>query len=78
MGGEQAGLSLIYAVTVDVAKRWRGIRMTPGDLEKLNELRAEVAVPRELFAAILEDSNLRQGACDERSLVAIEVSVEPR
>jgi transposase-like protein len=43
MGGEQAGLSLIYAVTVDVAKRWRGIRITPGDLEKLNELRAEVA-----------------------------------
>ena len=43
MGGEQAGLSLIYAVTVDVAKRWRGIRITPGDLEKLNELRTEVA-----------------------------------
>ena len=45
MGGEQAGLSLIYAVTVDVAKRWRGIRLTPGDLEKLNVLRAEVAPP---------------------------------
>lgn len=43
MGGEQAGLSLIYAVTVDVAKRWRGIRITPGDLEKLNALRGEVA-----------------------------------
>jgi transposase-like protein len=43
LGGEQAGLSLIYAVTVDVAKRWRGIRVTPGDLEKLNVLRAEVA-----------------------------------
>lgn len=43
LGGEQAGLSLIYAVTVDVSKRWRGIRMTPGDLEKLNLLRAEVA-----------------------------------
>mgnify|MGYP001586961678 FL=1 len=43
LGGEQAGLSLIYAVTVDVAKRWRGIRITPGDLEKLNVLRAEVA-----------------------------------
>ena len=43
LGGEQAGLSLIYAVTVDVAKRWRGIRMTPGDLEKLNVLRGDVA-----------------------------------
>ena len=43
LGGEQAGLSLIYAVTVDVAKRWRGIRITPGDLEKLNVLRGEVA-----------------------------------
>jgi transposase-like protein len=43
LGGEQAGLSLIYAVTVDVAKRWRGIRITPGDLEKLNVLRAEFA-----------------------------------
>jgi transposase-like protein len=45
LGGEQAGLSLIYAVTVDVAKRWRGIRITPGDLEKLNVLRAELAPP---------------------------------
>ncbi len=43
LGGEQAGLSLIYAVTVDVAKRWRGLRIRPGDLEKLNGLRAEVA-----------------------------------
>ena len=43
LGGEQAGLSLIYAVTVDVSKRWRGIRITPGDLEKLNALRVEVA-----------------------------------
>lgn len=43
MGGEQAGLSLIYAVTIDVAKRWRGIRVTPADLEKLSDLRAEVA-----------------------------------
>ena len=43
LGGEQAGLSLIYAVTVDVANRWRGIRMKPGDLEKLNVLRGEVA-----------------------------------
>lgn len=43
LGGEQAGLSLIYAVTVDVAKRWRGIRISPIDLEKLNELRGQVA-----------------------------------
>ncbi len=43
LGGEHAGLSLIYAVTVDVTKRWRGIRMKPGDLEKLNVLRGEVA-----------------------------------
>jgi transposase-like protein len=43
LGGEQAGLALIYAVTVDVAKRWRGIRMRPADLEKLNLLRGEVA-----------------------------------
>ena len=45
MGGEQAGLSLIHAVTVDVAKRWRGIRITPGDLEKVNGLRADIAPP---------------------------------
>ena len=43
LGGEQAGLALIYAVTVDVAKRWRGIHLTPADLEKLNALRTEVA-----------------------------------
>lgn len=43
LGGEKAGLSLIYAVTVDVAKRWRGIRISPDDLEKLNALRREVA-----------------------------------
>jgi hypothetical protein len=42
-GGEQAGLALIYAVTVEVAKRWHGIKVTPADLEKLNALRAEVA-----------------------------------
>lgn len=41
--GEWSGLSLIYAVLVDVAKRWRGIRMDPGDLEKLSALRGEVA-----------------------------------
>jgi transposase-like protein len=43
LGGEQAGLALIYAVTVDVAKRWRGIHLTPADLEKLTALRTEVA-----------------------------------
>jgi transposase-like protein len=43
LGGEQAGLALIYAVTVDVAKRWHGIKVTPADLEKLNALRTEVA-----------------------------------
>lgn len=42
MAGEQSGLSLIHAVLVDVSKRWRGIRMTPGDLEKLNQLRGEL------------------------------------
>lgn len=40
---EEAGLSLVHAVLVDVSKRWRGIKITPGDLEKLNELRAELA-----------------------------------
>lgn len=40
---ETAGLSLIHAVLVDVSKRWHGITMEPGDLEKLNALRAEVA-----------------------------------
>jgi putative transposase len=49
MGGEQAGLALIYAVTVDVAKRWRGIRLAPADLEKLTLLRQEVA-PRKATA----------------------------
>jgi len=43
LGGEQAGLALIYAVTVDVAQRWHGIKVTPTDLEKLNALRAAVA-----------------------------------
>ncbi|MCG3131033.1 MAG: hypothetical protein FLDDKLPJ_01808 [Phycisphaerae bacterium] len=43
LGGEQASLALIYAVTVDVARRWRGIRIAPADLEKLNALRQEVA-----------------------------------
>jgi putative transposase len=42
MAGESSGLSLIYAVLVDVAKRWRGIRISPADLEKLNALRTEV------------------------------------
>lgn len=39
---EQAGLSLIHAVLVDVSKRWHGITITPADLEKLNALRGEV------------------------------------
>jgi transposase-like protein len=43
MPGETAGLSLVYAVLVDVSKRWRGLRVTPGDLEKLATLKAEVA-----------------------------------
>ena len=43
MASEQSGLSLIHAVLVDVSKRWRGIKLTPGDLEKLNALRSEVA-----------------------------------
>jgi len=42
MASEQSGLSLIHAVLVDVSRRWRGIRLTPGDLEKLNALRGEV------------------------------------
>jgi transposase-like protein len=42
MPNEQSGLSLIYAVTVETAKRWHGIKMTADDLEKLNVLRAEV------------------------------------
>jgi transposase-like protein len=40
---ERAGLSLVHAVLVDVSRRWHGIRITAGDLEKLNGLRAEVA-----------------------------------
>lgn len=43
MAGERSGLSLIHAVLVDVSKRWRGIRMTPDDLEKLHALRNQVA-----------------------------------
>jgi transposase-like protein len=43
MAGEQSGLSLVYAVLVDVARRWRGIRITADDLETLNALRAAVA-----------------------------------
>jgi len=43
LGGEQAGLSLIYAVTVDVSQCWRSLRMRPGNLQKRNLLRAEVA-----------------------------------
>jgi transposase-like protein len=43
MANEQSGLSLIHAVLVDVSKRWRGIQLTPRDLEKLNALRSEVA-----------------------------------
>lgn len=42
LAGEQSGLSLIHAVLVDVSKRWRGIKLTPGDLEKLNALRSKV------------------------------------
>jgi len=42
MAGERSGLSLIHAVLLDVSKRWRGIKMTPDDLEKLNTLRGEV------------------------------------
>lgn len=40
---EKAGLSLIHAVLVDVSKRWRGIKIEPGDLEILNALQAKVA-----------------------------------
>ncbi len=42
MASEQSGLSLVHAVLVDVSGRWRGIKITPGDLEKLNVLRGEV------------------------------------
>ena len=43
MAGEWSGLSLVYAVLVDVAKRWRGIRFNADDLEKLTALRGGVA-----------------------------------
>lgn len=43
MAGERSALSLVHAVLVDASKGWHGIRMTPGDLEKLNALRAELA-----------------------------------
>ncbi|MFQ6048281.1 MAG: IS256 family transposase [Phycisphaerae bacterium] len=43
LAGERSGLSLIHAVLVDVSQRWHGIKLTPGDLEKLNALRREVA-----------------------------------
>jgi len=43
MPNEQSGLSLIYAVMVEVSKRWHGIKLTAADLEKLNVLRAEIA-----------------------------------
>jgi len=43
MAGEWSGLSLVYAVLVDVAKRWRGIRFSTDDLEKLAVLRGDVA-----------------------------------
>jgi putative transposase len=39
---EGAGLSLVHAVLVDVSQRWHGIRMAPGDLEKLAALRAQL------------------------------------
>lgn len=39
---ERAGLSLVYAVLVDVSKRWHGIRIAPGDLEKLAALGGDV------------------------------------
>ena len=42
MDGEQSGLSLIHAVLWDMSKRWRGIKLTPADLEKLNLIRGEV------------------------------------
>ena len=43
MPGETAGLSLVYAVLVDVSQRWHGLRIEAGDLEKLAALKAEVA-----------------------------------
>jgi len=43
MAGEWSGLPLVYALLVDVAKRWRGIRITADDLEKLAALRGQLA-----------------------------------
>ncbi len=43
MPKEQAGLPLIHAVLIDVSRHWRGIKISPGDLKKLNAVRAEVA-----------------------------------
>jgi transposase-like protein len=43
MPGETAGLSLVYAVLVDVAKCWHGLRLAAGDLEKLAAVKAEIA-----------------------------------
>lgn len=43
LSGEQAGLGLIYAAIVEVAKPWRCVRIAPADLEKLHALRSEVA-----------------------------------
>jgi len=40
---ERAGLSLVYAVLVDVSKRWRGITISPADLDTLSGLRVKVA-----------------------------------
>ena len=39
---ESVDAAFPHAVLVDVSKRWRGIKLTPGDLEKLNALRSEV------------------------------------
>lgn len=41
--GEWSGLSLIYAVLVDVAKRQRGIKIDPADLETPAALRSAIA-----------------------------------
>lgn len=40
---EEAGLSPVRAVLVDVSRRWRGIKNSPADLEKLAALQAELA-----------------------------------
>lgn len=37
---EQSGLSLVFAVLIRASQKWRGIRMTPAILEKLDQLRA--------------------------------------